>query len=84
MKRKILIFIISIFTISILIRFFCGVYIHDEFAEKHFFIKHKPTWKWKFYSPQGMSDIKFEELSPDKQVEQTYFNEYVSKQGLSQ
>lgn len=68
---------------SIIIRFFCGIYIHDEFGEKHFFIKHRPTWKWKFYSPIGMSDTKFEELNIEKQIEQRYFDEFVSKQDLS-
>lgn len=48
---------------AIIVRFFCGVYVHDEFNEEHFFIKHKPTWKWKFYSPRGMSDLKFEEMT---------------------
>jgi hypothetical protein len=48
-----------------------------------FFFKHRPTWKWKFSSPQGMSDIKLEELSEEKQIEQKYFNEFVRDQGLS-
>ncbi|GGE95189.1 hypothetical protein [Flavobacterium limi] len=82
MNRKISIstFILAV---ALNIRLFCGVYIHDEFAETHFFIKHKPTWKWKFYSPQGMSDLKFEDLSKEKQTEQKYFNEYIKDRGLS-
>ncbi|PXY43276.1 hypothetical protein [Flavobacterium hydrophilum] len=59
-----------ILALTLSARLFCGVYIHDEFAESHFFIKHKPTWKWEFYSPQGMSDLKFEDLSKEKQIEQ--------------
>lgn len=83
MKHKLPILGISIFIFLIIGRLFCGVYIHDEFADRIFFFKHKPTWKWKFYSPQGMSDTKFEELTPDQQIEQKYFDEYVTQQGLS-
>lgn len=61
----------------------CGVYIHDEFGEKHFFIKHRPIWKWKFYSPLGQSDLKIEELTSDEQIEQKYFDEFVRDQNLS-
>jgi len=82
MKRKIVIGIF-IFATIITIRFFCGVYQHDEFSEKYFFIKHRPTWKWIFYSPIGMSDKKIEEFSKEEQTEQKYFNEFVKDQGLS-
>ena len=51
---------------------------------KTFFIKHRHTLKWTFYSPLGMSDMKIEELSNEKQIEQIYFNEFVLDQGLSQ
>jgi len=83
MKKKfsIVLFVSALFLIIVL---FCGVYKHDEFAEKHFFIKHRPTLKWTFYSPLGMSDMKIEELSNEKQIEQIYFNEFVLDQGLSQ
>jgi hypothetical protein len=74
---------ILIFTIFFTIRFFCGIYIQDEFGEKHIFIKHRPSWKWVFYSPIGMSDNKIEELSQEEQTEQKYFNEFVKDQGLS-
>lgn len=82
MKKKIVIGVF-IFAIAITIRFFCGVYRHDEFGENHFFIKHIPIWKWYFYSPQGMSDLKFEDLSKEKQIEQKYFNEYIKDRNLS-
>ncbi|MBB4804470.1 hypothetical protein HNP37_004562 [Flavobacterium nitrogenifigens] len=82
MKRKIVIGIF-IFSIAITIRFFCGVYHHDEFPEEHFFIKHRPIWKWTFYSPIKMSDTKIEELSKEEQIEQKYFNEFIRDQGLS-
>ena len=75
MKLKIIISVLIIFALAI--RLFCGVYIHDEFAETHFFIKHKPTWKWKFYSPQGMSDTKYDELTLKQQIEQKYWNEFI-------
>jgi len=82
MKRKIFIGVF-IFASVLSIRLFCGVYDHDEFPESYFFIKHRPTWKWEFYSPQGMSDIKFEELSKEKQIEQKYFNEFIKDRDLS-
>ena len=82
MANKIVIATIII-SVILLIRFFCGVYIHDEFGEKHLFLKHRPIWKWKFYSPIGMSDLKMEELSKENQLEQNYFNAFVSKRGLS-
>ncbi len=74
---------VFIFALILSIRLFCGVYNHDEFAENHFFIKHRPTWKWKFYSPLGMSDRKIEELSEEEQIEQNYFDEFIKEQSLS-
>jgi len=82
MKKRILILIFAFATVLI-IRLFLGVYEHDEFAESHFFVKHRPTLKWRFYSPQGMSDTKLEELPEEKQIEQKYFNEFIRDQGLS-
>ncbi|MBS7252414.1 hypothetical protein [Flavobacterium branchiicola] len=82
MKKKITIGVFA-FAIVITIRLFCGVYHHDEFAEKYFFIKYRPVWKWTFYSPIGMSDRKIEELSKEEQLEQKYFNEFITDKGLS-
>ena len=79
MKKKLAILVVLV----ILCRFFIGVFSHDEFGGTHIFIKHKPTWKWKFYSPLGMSDMKLEDLSKEKQREQMLFNEFVSDKGLS-
>ncbi|OXA77100.1 hypothetical protein SAMN05444397_104269 [Flavobacterium aquidurense] len=81
--KKVISTVIFIFAIVLVIRLFCGVYVHDEFTEKHFFIKHRPTLKWTFYSPTRMSDTKFKELSKEEQTEQKYFNEFVRDQGLS-
>lgn len=82
--RKKIILTISIVIVGLLIRLYCGIYRHDEFAENHFFIKYRPSWKWKFYSPIGQSDLKFEDLTPEKQIEEKYFNEFVREQGFSQ
>jgi hypothetical protein len=81
MKNRIAI-TIFILAIALSVSLFCGVYIHDEFAEKHFFIKHKPAWKWRFFSPLGQSDLSIRELSKQEQTEQKYFNEFVRDQGL--
>ena len=77
---------ITLFTIiiaGIIIRLFAGTYIHDEFGETHFFIKHRPIWKWSFRSPVGQSDLKFEDLNNDDQKEQILFNEFIRERGLS-
>jgi hypothetical protein len=67
----------------ILIRLFIGTYAHDEFNETHIFIKHQPTWKWHFYSPRGMSDMKLEDMAPKSREEQLLFDEYIWDQGHS-
>lgn len=82
MKKKISILIFT-FTAVLISRLFCGVYIHDEFSERNLFIKHRPIWKWKFYSPIGQSNTNIEKLSKEEQIEQKYFNEFVKDQGLS-
>ncbi|KAF2515188.1 hypothetical protein [Flavobacterium foetidum] len=82
MKKKVLI-VVFILSVGITTRLFVGVYEHDEFAETDFFIKHRPTWKWRFYSPIGMSDLRMEDLSKEEQTEQQYFNEFVRDRGLS-
>ncbi len=69
--------------IFIIIRLNVGLYLHDEFLEKDLFIKHRLSWKWKFYSPIGMSDQKLQDLTPEKQYEQLMFNEFVKNKGLN-
>lgn len=76
MKLKITLLIICFF--ALIVRLFCGIYVHDEFEETHFFVKHKPTWKWKFYSPRGMSDLKLEEMTDQQKVEQKYWDEFIT------
>ena len=81
MKFKLTIFFIII--IALVVRLFCGIYIHDEYKEQNLFIKHKPSWKWKFYSPSGMSELKFEEMTEEQKAEQKYWDEFiVGKQAL--
>jgi len=83
LRVKLPITVLLVLTFALGIRLFSGIYIHDEFGEKHFFIKHRPTWKWRFYSPIGLSDLKFEELSREAQKEQLFFNEFIRDRGLS-
>lgn len=75
--------LICIIMIVVTFRFWFGVYDHDEFAETELFMKHRPIWQWKFYSPIGMSDMRFEDLSEEKQKEQLLFKEFVTDQHLS-
>lgn len=74
---------ITVALICLLVRLYCGIYVHDEFAENNFFIKHRATWKWKFYSPIGQSDLKINDLPFEERIEQKYFNEFVRDQNLS-
>ncbi|WP_353778686.1 hypothetical protein [Winogradskyella sp. 3972H.M.0a.05] len=76
MKRKIRILIL-VTIILILLKFWVGIYIHDEFGGKHLFIKHRPIWKTFFYSPRGMSDLKLSEMSLEEQNEQILFDEFI-------
>ncbi len=76
MNKKLSI-VISIVTFLILVRLFFGVYVDDEFGEKSIFAKHRPTWKWEFYSPIGMSDLKMDDLSKEKQIEEKYYDEFI-------
>ena len=82
MRKHIAVCLVTLILIF-LTRFFCGVYTHDEFCDNCFFIKHRPIWKWRFYSPIGMSDTKMGDLSKEEQIEQKYFNEFITEQGLS-
>ena len=82
MRKKRFIIILTL-AFAIGIRLFSGIYIHDEFEETHFFIKHRPIWKWRFYSPIGVSDLKFDDLSREAQKEQLFYNEFIRDRGLS-
>ncbi len=64
----------------ILIKFWIGVYQHDEFDEKGIFIKHRPIWKTYFYSPRGMSDLKLSDMNHKEREEQLLFDEFILKE----
>jgi peptidoglycan hydrolase CwlO-like protein len=83
MKKKFILSILFSSVLFLIVRFNFGVFVHDEFLEEYIFLKHKPIWKWRFYSPIHQSDQKIENLLPEKQYEQKMFNEFVSDQGLS-
>ena len=78
MKKRSVI-ILSFLTMTLIVRLFCGVYIHEEYADDVFFIKQKPTFKWRFYSPIGMTDLKMQDLTPKQQKEQKAFDIYVGR-----
>jgi hypothetical protein len=61
---------------------FVGIYFDDEFHSPSLFVKHRPTFKISFYSPIGMSDLQFSDLSTDKKAEQLAFDEFVKQQNL--
>lgn len=59
---------------------FVGLFRDDEFYELSLFTKYRPTFKVMFYSPIGMQDLAIEDLPPDKQLEETAFQEFVIQQ----
>lgn len=81
MTNKILIVSLLIL-LTITFRLFFGVYEDDEFAEKSLFIKHRPTWKWEFYSPIGMSDLSLNDLTKEEQTEEEYYDEFLRQKLL--
>jgi hypothetical protein len=78
-SNKFKIFIFTTIIIVLTIRFFCGVFEQDEFGEDVYFIKHKPNWKWRFYSPRGMGDLELNQMTVEQKNEQVMFDEFVSK-----
>lgn len=67
------------FFFAIVFRFYFGIYVEEEFGDKNLFLKHRPIWKWKFYSPIGMSDLKIKDLTIEKQIEEKYYDEFIKK-----
>ena len=80
MNRKISkIFLIVGLLLCLTVRLFCGVFEHDEFGDDVYFIKYRPTWKWRFYSPRGMSDLELNQMTIEQKNEQLLFDEFVGK-----
>jgi hypothetical protein len=79
LMKKALIIICSCLMLALIVRLFCGVYVHEEYGDDVFFVKQKPTLKWRFYSPIGMTDLKMEQLAPEQQEEQKAFDTYVGR-----
>ena len=61
---------------------FVGLFRDDEFYEPNVFTKYRPTFKVNFYSPIGMQGFELKDLSPDKQIEEKAFQEFVMKQHI--
>ncbi len=80
LMRKFNILLATIVSISTWM--FVGIFRDDEFYEPTIFVKHRPSLKVNFYSPIGMSDLKFEDLTPVEQSELVAFDEFVVKQGI--
>ena len=78
-KKKGIIILIVGLLFCLTIRLFCGVFEHDEFGNDVYFVKHRPTWKWRFYSPTGMSDLELNQMTVEQKNEQLLFDEFVDK-----
>lgn len=74
-KRRKILLVITLIATSV--KFWVGIYEDGEFFEKRPFLKHRPIWKTYFYSPRGMSDMKTSDMSPEKQIEQNLFDEFI-------
>lgn len=77
MKQSITICIFLLTILTIISRFWIGIYEDYKFGEHLPFIKYKPTWKWYFYSPRGMSDWKTEDMPPNLKKEQLLYDEFI-------
>lgn len=73
----------SVIIVLIILKLFGGIYEDDEFEEKYFFIKNKPSFKTYFYSPRGMSDMTIEQMSENQKNEQMLYDEFVYNRLLS-
>ena len=76
-KTKFSLKITTIIIVLVVVKFWVGIYTHDEFGTNHIFIKHRPLWKSFFISPRGMSDLKNSEMSLKRQNEQELFDEFI-------
>jgi len=77
-RKFVRVILIGLFLMLLLVLWlFGGVYKDDEFAGKFFFIKHKPAWKWSFYSPRAMSDLPLTEMSEEQKKEQAMYDQFV-------
>ena len=78
MNRKISkVFLIVGLLLCLKVRLFSGVFEHDEFGDDVYFIKFRSTWKWRFYSPRGMSDLELKQMTIEQKNEQLLFDEFV-------
>jgi hypothetical protein len=59
-----------------------GFFRDDEFYELHMFAKYRPTFKVNFYSPIGQGDLELKDLSPEKEIEEIAFQDFVMKQHI--
>lgn len=83
MKAKQMWYRIVLAACLIWIKLFVGVYQHEEYLSQHYFIKHRASWQWYFYSPIGYTNTYFENLTQEDQLEELIFDEFVRKQGHS-
>ena len=58
---------------------FLGVFQHREFASRHLFLKHQPSFKVFFRPARGEPGRK--DLSADERHEEAKYEEYVEKGG---
>lgn len=60
---------------------FLGVYRDREFGDSHLFLKHRPTFKVRFYAPIGESDTRVNDLAPASRYEEIMYREFVEDGG---
>jgi hypothetical protein len=56
---------------------FVGIKYEPEFGEAAFFIKHKPNFKFEYFSPIGESDLAINDFDQKNQYEELKYQEFV-------
>ncbi len=63
---------------------FVGFYRNEEPKDNlYIFLKHKPSLKLFFHTPIGMQDLNISDLSPENQLEQKKYNEFIIKSRIN-
>ncbi len=81
MKKRRLIFTGLSLALSLAAWLILGIYRDREFGSHHLFVKHKPTFKLRFYAPLGKSDRTLNELNPKESHEEVMYREYIEEHG---
>jgi hypothetical protein len=85
-EKKLIVLGLSGAMIFITVWLFLGIFRDREWSEQHLFLKHRPSFKFTFYSPRGEADpssIPGHEgyISPKEEAEEQAYIEFVEEHG---